>query len=1073
MVTPHEVVCVHADRSINWIIAIYAVLKSQAVYCPLDPALPDDLRDSYFRTSGSRVFISTADESKVRNPSSCSLCYSVEELLCQADNTSGLVARSNDSKVSKKDLAYLCFTSGSSGLPKGVACAHEGIVAFQKDYDARLHMRPGLKVAQVMSPAFDGSMHEIFSCLSYGGTLLLSHTADVLSNIQQAEVAMITPSIGKMLNPCDHKNLEAIYLVGEQLPQAVCDAWSTTVPAYNMYGPTESSCGSSCKRLVHGEKVTIGKPVESTRIYILDQHQNLLPPGVIGELYTAGVQVSPGYIQRPEETAKNFLDDVIRPATGQKMYRTQDRGYWNESGEICLLGRSDRQIKLRGFRLDLNDLEIRMVANTNASSVAIARKDDILVAMVQPETTNIALFKETIKKVLPPQAIPRLIKAVDVFPLANAGKLDYKAIAAAFGVPTSDLSSPDRSVSLTSTAADAREAIATVWRTLLKLEDGHFLNDDSNFIELGGHSIKQITLSKRLSSILNRNITLADVMENTCFGEQVRKFLPAYSESSGSQSPLIESEATTPAVGIRDQISSIWQSLLSLEREYPLSDDSNFIELGGDSVLLLNLASRLSCLGGKHIPLRSVIESPCLGDQISLFSSSNSGSVADVSESEVNSELGRLSLSPIEREWVEKYKVGKGSSSFNVNYACALSGEVDMVRLVETWNKVLKRHEILSSLFPNEHTRSYAKVPPQVVVIDKIHIREEVNREFKLDKEHPIRVFVTPTTFLLVASHIVLDLTALNVILRDVEICWGGKVLLPLQRTYGQTTQWSRAVSQDDLSFWKSFSQVPCCREPSRLDYNGTSRVSKFPLETFQGMVQFTTKHSVTLHQLSLAAVSLALCHTGTENQLAVLGAPYLNRGVEDFDTVGLFLEPLPIRIDVPQLNRGDSIWQKDSPRETWSHTFSKSVGKSSQEALSHAIPWHRLLEHLAVQPQHPNVPFIEAMVTFHDNRGQKASAIPGAQQLYTWCEGSKFKLMFEFSAISNETLMLRIEYDNTIYDETEARNIERRTIAALSGLSQDLDQGEILELMRTAVERQRVSEDDGSKYFGISLADL
>ena len=210
MITPGDVVCAHADRSINWIIAAYAVLKAQAVYCPFDPASPDDLRDLYFRTSGSGMFLATDDVSKDRKPSSCSLCYSVEELLCRTSNKSGFVALSHGYKISKEDVAYLCFTSGSSGLPKGVACTHEGIVAFQKDYDARLHMRPGLKVAQVMSPAFDGSIHEIFSCMSYGGTLLLNHSADSFGNLQQADVAMITPSIGKMLNPRDYKNLEAV-----------------------------------------------------------------------------------------------------------------------------------------------------------------------------------------------------------------------------------------------------------------------------------------------------------------------------------------------------------------------------------------------------------------------------------------------------------------------------------------------------------------------------------------------------------------------------------------------------------------------------------------------------------------------------------------------------------------------------------------------------------------------------------------------------------------------------------------------------------------------------------------------
>ncbi|RFU77899.1 amp-dependent synthetase ligase [Trichoderma arundinaceum] len=987
MITPGDIVCVHADRSINWIIAIYAVLKAQAVYCPLDPALPDGLRDSYFQTSGSNIFLASSNVSKDQKPNSCSLCYSVEELLCPTDNTPRYVSNALKGE-SSKDVAYLCFTSGSSGLPKGVACTHEGIVAFQKDYDARLHMRPGLKVAQFMSPAFDGSIHEIFSCMSYGGTLLLSRSANPLETLRQADVAMITPSIAKMLNPHDYRNLEAIYLVGEQLPQAVSDAWSGAMPAYNMYGPTESSCGSTYKSLVHGNKVTIGRPVQSTRIYILDQYQNLLPPGVIGELYTAGVQVSPGYIGRPEETAKNFLKDTIRPATGQMMYRTQDRGYWTQSGEICLLGRADRQIKLRGFRLDLNDLEIRMLKNTDATSVAIARRGDILVAMVQPETIDITRFKEKIKKVLPPQALPRLVKAVNKFPLVNAGKIDYKAVAAAFGESESEACSQDGSVSPTSTIVDAQDTINLAWRAVL--------NPDKNMLDHHG--------------VVEGSITIA------------------------------------PSVNIRDQIEATWRSILSLSQEYPLSDESNFVELGGHSILQLKLTHSLSALGEQMIPLSSIIENPCLGDQVSLLSSSGSN-LAAVPDAGADCELGHLLTSPIEREWVEKYSIGQGSSSFNVNYVCCLSDETDLVKLTKAWNKVLKRHEILSSLYPNGNMRSHTKNPPQVIVRDMVDIKREINREFKLEEEHPIRVFLTPTILLLVASHIILDLTALNVILRDIDTCWNSKYLGPVQRSYSQTTRWSRAASQKDLNFWEKYlSGVPRFPSPPRANYSGTSR-------------------------LSLAAVALALRHISTDDQRVILGAPYLNRDVEDLETVGLFLEPLPICIEVPQQDA--AIRGGNSSNETWSSTFTKRVGWASQEALCHAVTWHNLLEHFAVQTQHPNVPFIEAMVTFHDNRGQKSSTIPGVQQLYTWCEGSKFKLMFEFSAISSETLMLRIEYDNSIYDEAEAADIQRRTICALGGLSQELSQDVIIESFLESLKTPQEYEDNGEKYFGMRLADL
>lgn len=216
-VAPGEVVCVHADRSIEWIVAIYAVFKAQAVYCPLDPAIPAQLRENYFETSGSNIFLCTSDESKQEKPKSASHCYSVKELLRHPAGTFSISALTTRPKSSKKDAAYLCFTSGSSGLPKGVINTHDGVVAFQKDYESRLHMRPHLKLAQIMSPAFDGSIHEIFSTISYGGTLLLPEASDILANLQKADVALITPSVAKLLNPTDYLNLEAVSHTNTQL----------------------------------------------------------------------------------------------------------------------------------------------------------------------------------------------------------------------------------------------------------------------------------------------------------------------------------------------------------------------------------------------------------------------------------------------------------------------------------------------------------------------------------------------------------------------------------------------------------------------------------------------------------------------------------------------------------------------------------------------------------------------------------------------------------------------------------------------------------------------------------------
>lgn len=197
-----------------------------------------------------------------------------------------------------------------------------------------------------------------------------------------------------------------------------------------MYGPTEGTGGATIKKLLPGVPVTIGAPNPSSRIYILDRNQSLVPPGVAGEIYLAGVQVARGYIGRPDETSNRFFPDHVLGEMGERMYKTGDRGYWNAEGEIICIGRNDRQIKLRGFRLDLNDLEIRIAqAIPGLTAVAVAQREDYLVAMIQPSSLDVGHVKSKIADILQVYAMPRVIAAVDEFPLTPIGKIDYKRVA--------------------------------------------------------------------------------------------------------------------------------------------------------------------------------------------------------------------------------------------------------------------------------------------------------------------------------------------------------------------------------------------------------------------------------------------------------------------------------------------------------------------------------------------------------------------------------------------------------------------------------------------------------------------
>lgn len=308
-----------------------------------------------------------------------------------------------------------------------------------------------------------------------------------------------------------------VYLVGEPVPQAVNDQWAsrTTGVLYNMYGPTEATCGATIKLLIPHRKVTVGRPNPSTRVYILDRHQRLASPRVIGQIYLAGVQVSNGYLHQPQLTAERFVMDSVRPQLGEQMYATGDFGYWTQDGELICLGRNDRQIKLRGYRLDLDDLEARIATLIpDITGVAVTRCEDDLIAMIQPRSISPSHGRQCMREILPPHAVPRYVVAVDRFPMTGAGKLDYRAIVhgVQHGYPAEVV--PNMSTT--------ERQVAGIWSDILGIEPTE-IQADSDFISIGGNSLLQLKLASRLSRAFTCSVSPAAVIGSHTLGDLCAK----------------------------------------------------------------------------------------------------------------------------------------------------------------------------------------------------------------------------------------------------------------------------------------------------------------------------------------------------------------------------------------------------------------------------------------------------------------------------------------------------------------------------------------------------------------------
>ena len=714
---------------------------------------------------------------------------------------------------------------------------------------------------------------------------------------------------------------------------------------YNMYGPTEATCGATISRLQFGKPVTIGRPNPSSRVYILDRYHEMCPPGVVGDIYIAGVQVARGYLNRSDETSRRFLSDSLSRISNQKMYWTGDRGYWDSSMEIHCLGRSDRQIKLNGFRLDLNALEDQISKDVpEISAIALVRKADFLLAVVQPASIDTRILKLELAHSLPPYAVPRHIVSLDEFPTTIAGKLDYAALA--------NLPIAEKNASLSIQWTNTQSAIASIWKEVLNLDHLAVLNPKSSFIALGGHSISQLLLANRLSAVLKRTIPLQVVMESQTLYDL--------------------------AVAV-DRLSSI---------------------------------------------------TPKPGNEISL-------------------KPNPAGVSAIEVEWFQKYQIPEGSSAFSVSVAWEFDPQkVDRRRLELAWNDTIDRHKVLRSFYvqkpPQAPERRYHDSPARAQCVDHINITEEINRGFLLEKDHLIRVFVSTNQMLVSISHIICDLTTLRSLLNEVASLYLKTSSPRLSDEYSMpSTQQEVEDSRGRLEFWSTYlDNSPPTRFfqhsiTDRRVYAGVSDTRRLPSDLFASLREFSYTHSYTFHQLALAAVCLA-SQSGFEPLDLVVGAPYLNRQSADMDTIGLFLEPLPIRI-------------RYHPKELDEPTmaFLDNVRHSSQSAIAHAVSWTRLLQHLNVVPNFPNHPLFDVMVTFHDNRSASLFQLSTFEPLHIWSSGSKFKIMFEFTAHSDENLTLRIEYDNECFTDSEIFKLQVLVVEALGGMVANMALSEVQTRLR------------------------
>lgn len=434
-----EIVGIMVNRSIEMIIGILAILKAGGAYLPIEPEYPEERIKFILRDSGMNIIL-TDDNNINRIIDGNSI--NIENKLNYRYSTGNPIDVNTP-----KDLAYVIYTSGSTGQPKGVMIEHGSVINFINAVTSFMDFSAKAVVLSTTTFCFDVFVFEIFTSLTKGAKIILANEteqrAPILTGdlIHKHKVNKLITTPGKMKLVLTEKNnfyklmgLEEILLAGEVFPLDLLKELKTHLNAkiYNGYGPTEATVCVSIKELSNDNRITVGKPMDNIQFYVFDKYLNLLPIGVSGELYIGGMGLARGYLNREELTAKCFIQNPLNPS--KRLYKTGDVAKWYSKGEIDLLGRTDSQVKINGYRIELDEiksniLKIPGVQDAVVINQIIANKKQALCTYLKSDKqVSVSYIREYLSRILPDYMVPSYFSYIDKIPLNCNGKVDIKRL---------------------------------------------------------------------------------------------------------------------------------------------------------------------------------------------------------------------------------------------------------------------------------------------------------------------------------------------------------------------------------------------------------------------------------------------------------------------------------------------------------------------------------------------------------------------------------------------------------------------------------------------------------------------
>nr|WP_228823415.1 non-ribosomal peptide synthetase [Nocardia blacklockiae] len=937
-VGPEARVALAFRRSVDLVVAMYAVTTAGGAYVPVDPDQPAD-RTGYILDSADPVCVLT-NADVFAHPRALAL----DELDLAAVSAAPVTDADRRAALRPEHTAYVIFTSGSTGRPKGVAVPHAAVVNQLLWKTAEFGLTRDDAVLLKTAATFDLSVWEFWTAAVCGGRLVIAapdghrdpaYLNELMARADVTTLHVVPSMLDALLTDAAArgsgdayrmtgevarqeaqrpetpvatvalwKSLRRVLAIGEALPGALAQRFRSAHPdvdLFNLYGPTEAAVSITSHRVTAADQVSvpIGAPEWNSQVYVLDSRLHPVPVGVSGELYLAGAQLARGYFARPDLTADRFVADPFG-VPGTRMYRTGDLVAWNAGGELEYRGRTDFQVKIRGFRIELGEIEAALLALPEVAQAAVlakrdARAGDRLVAYLVPAAGGLdaAQVKSAVAAAVPSYMVPAAFVVLDALPLTVNGKLDRKAL-------------PEPEFEATAYRAPATPIEEIVATTIAEVLGVPRVGVDDDFFALGGNSLLATQVAARLGAALESRVSVRSLFE----APTVAALAVAVEQSAGSALPALTA-GPRPA---RIPLSFAQQRMWVL----------NQFDTGA---AVYNIPAAIRLTGTLHVPaLRAAVADLVARHEIlrTVYPLTADGPVQEIRPArDVDADLTVVPVSAAE--------------------------------LVPAVEQLMLRGFDVTTEVP--FRIGLFQVTPEIGVAQP-------------DSGEYVLAFV--------AHHIAADGWSMGPLTRDLMLAYAARTggdapsWAPLAVQYADYALWQRQAlgAEDDpdsilaqqIAFWRrelaalpEQVDLPADRpRPAAASYRGDTIEFDIDPDLHAALNRIAREHHSTLFMVVHAALAVLLARLSGTRDIAI-GTPVAGRGHAALDDlIGMFVNTLVLRTEVdPGATVGELL---------------RTVRHTDVAAFAHAdVPFERLVELLDPARSASRHPLFQVMLTFQN----------------------------------------------------------------------------------------------------------